>query len=247
MEPENYLIKLRHQIVQYFNNSELQNLCDNIGIDYEDLVGSRFTKTELAKNLIGYLARRNRLHELIVICQKERPNVVWLEEKAKIQPAISIFEPKQLIINMSNKHVFISYCHDNQDEVEELRNDLIKAGENVWWDQDILPGQDWKFEIQQAIKNSYAFILCLSKESEARSKTGIYPEALEAIARFREYKPGSIFLIPVRLSDCNIPPLEIDSTRTLDRIQYIDLFPTSRRDTGVKKLIRAIQSVSNHP
>lgn len=72
-------------------------------------------------------------------------------------------------------------------------------------------------------------------------------EALDAIAVYREYAPGNIFLIPVRLSDCEIPLIEIDSTRTLDRLQYVDLFPTSKRPEGFKKLLHAIRAAPYHP
>ena len=82
---------------------------------------------------------------------------------------------------MVKKHVFLSYCRDNVTEVAKLRDALIAAGEQVWWDQDILPGQDWKLAIRQAMKQSYAVILCLSAETEARTASGIYPEAADAI------------------------------------------------------------------
>jgi hypothetical protein len=128
-----------------------------------------------------------------------------------------------------------------------LRNDLVAAGEAVWWDEDIHPGQDWKFEIRKAMNNAYAVLLCLSRESEARTASGIYPEALDAINLYREYAPGSIFLIPVRLSPCTIPPVEIDGTRTLDRLQYQDLFPASRYAEGIQKLLAAIRATPHHP
>jgi hypothetical protein len=148
---------------------------------------------------------------------------------------------------MAYKHVFLSYCHDNLDEVAELHKDLTRAREAVWWDQDVLPGQDWDYEIQAAIKDSYAVLLCLSKEALSRTTSGLYTEALTAVATLRKYKPGSIFLIPVRLSDCEIPAIEIDDTRRLDRLEYIDLFPAAGRDAALKKLVKAIQATPNHP
>lgn len=145
------------------------------------------------------------------------------------------------------KHVFFSYCRDNQEEVRRLRNQLVAAGEAVWWDQDIHPGEDWKFEIRSAMKDAYAVVLCLSKESAARITSGIYPEALDAINYYREYAPSGIFLIPVRLSQCKIPPLELDGTRTLDRLQYADLFPPNKYAVGVRKLLDAIRKTPHHP
>lgn len=148
---------------------------------------------------------------------------------------------------MSKKHVFLSYCRDNADLVAKLRDDLMAAGEQVWWDQDILPGQDSKLAIRQAMKQSYAVVLCLSAETESRTTSGIYPEAADAVEAYRQYAPGKVFLIPVRLSQCEIPPVEIDVTRTLDRLQYVDLFPPSKYQDGLRRLVRAIQTTGDRP
>ncbi len=148
---------------------------------------------------------------------------------------------------MGKKHVFISYCHDNEKEVRRLRDDLIQAGEQVWWDKKILPGENWKLAIHQAMKESYAVILCLSKEMEGRTTSGIYPEARDAIEYFREYPPGSLFLIPVRLSECEVPAIPIDGMTMLDSIQHVDLFPPSKRAEGLDRLIKALRQASNRP
>ena len=144
-------------------------------------------------------------------------------------------------------HVFLSYCHDNQAEVASLRGELQAAGENVWWDQDIKGGQNWELEIRREMNQSYAVLLCLSKESEARSKSGIYPEARDAIEAYREFSPGEVFLIPVRLSECKIPDLKIDATTWLDRLQYVDLFPEEKRAEGLQRLLDAIRATPHHP
>jgi len=148
---------------------------------------------------------------------------------------------------VAKKHVFISYCHDNRDEVAALRADLMAAGEPVWWDEDILPTQDWQTAIREAMQDSYAVVLCLSSEAQAWAESGIYPEALDAIGFYRNYPPGSIFLIPVRLSECTVPPIEIDAIRTLDRLQYVDLFPPDQRRGGVQRLVQALHAASEHP
>ena len=148
---------------------------------------------------------------------------------------------------VAKKHVFLSYCRDNAAEVATLRDDLIAADEAVWWDKHILGGADWKLEIHQAMKDSYAVVLCLSAETAARTTSGMFPEALTAIAAYREYAPGSIFLIPVRLSKCTIPPFEIDATRRLDGLQYVDLFPAAKRSAGLQRLIESLQATPHHP
>ncbi|MBN2271679.1 MAG: toll/interleukin-1 receptor domain-containing protein, partial [Sedimentisphaerales bacterium] len=142
---------------------------------------------------------------------------------------------------MSEKHVFISYCHDNKDKVARLIEDLENAGESVWWDDDILGGRDWKEAIRMAMKSACAVVVCLSPELTARYRSGVYPEIRDAIATFRQYGPGHAFIFPVKLGECEIPPIEIDDTRTLDRLQCIDLYPESRRAAGVQKLLDSLR------
>lgn len=145
------------------------------------------------------------------------------------------------------QHVFLSYCYDNREEVARLHDDLIASGENVWWDGDIGGGENWKLAIRRAMKSSYAVVLCFSKESVVRAKSGIYPEIMDAIAVYRQYAPGSIFLIPVRLSECEIPDIEIDAINTLDDLQRIDLFPDDKRIDGLQQLINALRKTPSHP
>ncbi|MCY2990336.1 MAG: TIR domain-containing protein, partial [Planctomycetota bacterium] len=123
----------------------------------------------------------------------------------------------------------------------------LAVGEQVWWDQEILPGQDWRLAIRQAMKTSYAVILCLSQEAQARASSGIYPEALDAIDAYRLRQPGEIFLIPVRLNECEIPPFEIAGHRQLDGLQFVDLFPPKQRKAGLERLLQALRAAPGHP
>jgi hypothetical protein len=148
---------------------------------------------------------------------------------------------------LNAKHVFLSYCRDNAAEVARLHDDLTKAGLTVWWDQQIRPGADWKLEIRTAMKNSSAVVLCLSQEAQQRVTTGIYPEALDAITQYRMHRPGEVFLIPVRLNECEIPPIELDDLRYLDRLQFVDLFPDAQRPIGLARLIAALKGEPQPP
>ena len=145
------------------------------------------------------------------------------------------------------KHIFISYCHENKPQVRKLRDDLIAAGEIVWWDEDITPGRDWEIKINQAMEDAYAVIACVSDESEGRYENGMYPELSDAIGRYRRFAPGSLFLFPVRLSNCKIPLIRIDATRTLNSIQRLDLFPDSEWPYAVAKLVKALKEAPAHP
>lgn len=145
------------------------------------------------------------------------------------------------------KHVFLSYCHENLREVRRLHDDLLAAGEKVWWDRDMLGGEDWRLSIQQAMEDAYAVLVCLSAESESRITAGIYPEVQDAIDNFRRYSAGVIYLIPIRLSECKIPRIRIDANRYLDALQCVDLFPLQQRTAQLDKLIEALQRAPHHP
>jgi hypothetical protein len=142
----------------------------------------------------------------------------------------------------TKSHVFLSYCHDNKEETVRLRNELIELGFDVWWDQQILPGQVWESEIRNALRHSIAVVACFSKEVAARHTSGIYPELREAIEIYKTLKPGSIYIIPVRFSQCEMPALEIGPSQHFSDLQYTDLFPPPRRQAGVEGIATAIRA-----
>jgi tetratricopeptide (TPR) repeat protein len=149
--------------------------------------------------------------------------------------------------SVPKKHVFLSYVRENAPDVEILRNDLIGLGEAVWWDQDIPVGAKWKLEIRKALKDAYAFVLCLSKAMEGRDWAGAFPEILDAIAIYRELAPGRIFITPVRLDDCEIPSFEIDANAMLGDLHFVDFFPPSKRPDGLRRLVASLQRCPGHP
>lgn len=68
--------KLLQLIKQYYNFAEFRDLCFELKVDYEDLAGSN--KSSKVRELITYLERRNRLHDLVQIGRKMRPDIPWL-------------------------------------------------------------------------------------------------------------------------------------------------------------------------
>ena len=87
----------------------------------------------------------------------------------------------------------------------------------------------------------------ISKEVQARDASGIYPELRDAIEAYRELTPGSVFIVPIRFSKCDIPPLRIDATLSLDSLQRIDLFPPSKRASGFDALVQSLKAAPNCP
>lgn len=62
---------LRHFLLAHYSLDDLTELASELGVDWEQLGASN--KRELARNLLLYLERRNRLHELITQLQKPEP------------------------------------------------------------------------------------------------------------------------------------------------------------------------------
>lgn len=113
--------------------------------------------------------------------------------------------------------VFLCYAKEDRRKILKLYYDLQKRGINPWLDEiDILPGQDWSFEIAQTIRKSDYFIVCLS--NNAINKRGYFQKEIRLALDEMELMPeGKIFLIPIRLEEC-IVPMRIASR------QWVDLF-----------------------
>src|SRR2546421_1881350 len=66
------------------------------------------------------------------------------------------------------KHVFISYQHEDGDFAQVLINKIKEAGFETWVDSDRLhAGEDWRVEIDSAIKNAIALIVIMTPEAKA--------------------------------------------------------------------------------
>lgn len=121
-------------------------------------------------------------------------------------------------------HVFL--CHSSQDKpaVRALYDALQAEGWiDPWLDKaKILPGQDWRMVIEQAVEESDLVIVCLSKQSVA--KEGFVQREMRYATNMALEKPeGIIFLIPLRLDDCEVP-------RSLRDLQWLDYFGKDRQD-----------------
>jgi SOS-response transcriptional repressor LexA len=82
-----------------------------------------------------------------------------------------------------------------------------------------MPGQEWDLEIRKAVRNSDTVLVCLSKSST--TKEGYIQKEIRFALDIADEKPeGTIFLIPVRLEECNVPS-------RISRYQWVDLFEKS--------------------
>jgi hypothetical protein len=123
--------------------------------------------------------------------------------------------------------VFISHASEDNAAAKRLTKRLKDDGFDPWLDLErLLPGQDWNLEIEKAMRMSGAILLCFSEVSVA--KEGYIQKEYKRAMRIQEEKPeGTIFVIPVRLDDCEVP-------FSLREIQWVD-YPD-----GYEKLVTAL-------
>ena len=134
----------------------------------------------------------------------------------------------------SDKSKRIFLCHSKGDKatIRDYYRRLQEHGANPWLDEeDLLPGHVWEPEIKKAVKSSAAVVVFLSKTSITSS--GFVHKEIKLALDVADGQPeGSIFLIPARLDECEVP-------ERLSHIQWVDLF----RDGGYEKLLRTLRKL----
>jgi CheY-like chemotaxis protein len=126
--------------------------------------------------------------------------------------------------------VFLAYASENREQVEHLYQVLSEAGLKPWMDvKDILPGEKWKISIRTAIQDADFFLACLSMHSVGK-RGFLQQEIRDALDLWKEQLDSDIYLIPIRLDDCEVP-------EPLHDLQHLDLFALGAE----KELLKAIQ------
>jgi hypothetical protein len=125
---------------------------------------------------------------------------------------------------------FLCHAKGDRARVMELYDALVQAGADAWFDEEnLLPGHDWQFEIGRALRATDVVVACLSKFAIGR--TGYMQKELRDALDLADLQPeGSIYIIPAKLDDCDVPS-------RLSRWTWLDL-----RDARWKKrLVAALQ------
>jgi hypothetical protein len=127
--------------------------------------------------------------------------------------------------------VFICHSSADKEVVRGLYNRLKGDGFTPWLDEEnILPGREWDSEIRQAVRTSDVVVVCLSESSI--TKEGYVQKEIKLALDVAGEKPeGTIFLIPTRLEDCQVP-------RRLVGWQWVDLFAVR----GYERLVGALRA-----
>jgi hypothetical protein len=134
--------------------------------------------------------------------------------------------------------LFLAYAAEDLTAVRMLYDSLLSAGCQPWLDKEkLLPGQNWPRSIERAISMSDFFLPCFSKRS-ANKPGGFHSEMRYALDCASRLPLDDIFIMPVRLDDCQVPD------RITAQIQYVDLFPDWRH--GFERLMSSMRSEMRH-
>ena len=127
--------------------------------------------------------------------------------------------------------IFLSYAYEDRNKVVDIAQRLTDAGYETWLDaKNLLPGQDWEIEIRRALKDSEYVFIFLTKNST--TKEGYLQKEIRSALRIADEKPeGTIFLLPIKLEDVEVP----------DRLKHIQWLEFYRSD-GWEKLLKALKA-----
>ena len=120
-------------------------------------------------------------------------------------------------------HIFISHSHSDGDFAEILTHKFTEAQLMVWTDVAIPGGEDWRREIDKAIKESFALIVVMTPEAKA-SEYVTYEWAFAWGA--------GVKVVPVLLKKTELHP-------RLESLQYLDF--TNRSARPWPKLIELLR------
>jgi hypothetical protein len=130
---------------------------------------------------------------------------------------------------------FLCHAVEDKPKVRELYRRLKADGFVPWLDEeDLLPGQDWRLAIRQALRASDFVLVCLSRT--AVSKRGfVQKEVADALDLAQELPEGAVLVVPVRLEECPLP-------ERLSHLHCADLF----RPDGYERLCRTLRGEQQH-
>ncbi len=124
---------------------------------------------------------------------------------------------------MSGKKIFISYSRSDIDYVKSLVDALRQQGFEVWFDKNIVTGNDWDDTIEEEIKKADALVLILSKTSVASD--AVKDEMSYAMSLGKSVNP-------IKIEECDVP-------MRLARKQFID-FAALGHEVGFERLVKDI-------
>lgn len=138
--------------------------------------------------------------------------------------------------NSRSLKIFLCHSSADKDAVRALYQALKSNGFSPWLDEEnLLPGQDWAHEIPKAVRGSDVVIVCLSGGSATKSGY-VQKEIKIALDAADEQPEGSIFIIPAKLEECEVPD-------RLKRWHWVNLYDESGYGRLVQSLNRRAEDL----
>ena len=136
---------------------------------------------------------------------------------------------------MSAISVFICHAHEDAPIALAIYDRLVAEGFHAWIDKrDLRPGQEWQREIPLIISAADAVVICLSKI--AIGKRGyVQNEFRLAREELRKIPCDRIFILPVRLDDCEVPP-------EFKPFHYVDI----REEGALDRVVLSLRTLKLH-
>lgn len=104
---------------------------------------------------------------------------------------------KPIIYSGSKPYIFISYAHKDSEVILEEIIQIKAMGFEIWYDERILPGNDWAEDIANGLKNCTVFLIFLTKHSV--SSKNVADEINFALDNNKSF-------IAIYLEDIKLPP-----------------------------------------
>ena len=139
------------------------------------------------------------------------------------------------------RKVFISYVRDDRDRIEKLASALRSARVPVWIDtSELHPGERWRDQIRDAIRDGAFFLAAFSKASESRDRTYMREELAIALEEARLRRRDVPWLVPLLLDNVPLPDYPLGPGERLSDLHAAILY--GDWDKGIRSLVEVLRS-----
>ena len=194
-------VQLRKFLVDRFSDEELDIFCFDYFPDVQQNFADGLTKGRKVQLLLEHCRRQERLEDLLVNIQRERPQAYRIDFDDPSPPPSppSFSSPRQ----RNPRQIFISHANQDATFARRLAQDLKEHGWQVWIAPDsIEPGEKWVEAINRGLEESGAFVLVVT--GDAVQSRWVQSETNIAIGLEHQYK---VRFIPLQLKSSNVPPV----------------------------------------
>jgi CheY-like chemotaxis protein len=167
----------------------------------------------------------------VVSSNREKLKKAMEEQVSHALKSGAITRPAEEKVRTRRLRIFLCHSSNDKTSVRVLYRRLRDDGFEPWLDEeDLLPGQEWKREIPKAVRKSDVVVVCLS--SAAINKRGYVQKEIKIALDIADEQPeGTIYIIPLRLEECEVP-------ERLSHWQWVDFF----KEEGYRRLVRSLET-----